>query len=268
MRDPSEPAEGIGALRRAFETTSDSSDATLCAVDGEGRPGLASFVLVHGAVHGAWCWEPLIPYLDARPTTRGVLAVDLPGHGRRLDLQPFEEIGIDDYVAAVAEDIEAADLRDIVLVGHSLAGITIPGVAARLPDRVRRLVHLASAHPAPGESVMDLMQHPLSPVSRGIGPETMFCNDLDEERSAWLLGNIGSEPPGPMIESIGPVEVELAEPTVYILCEHDEALPPELQREQARNAGAAEIIPFDSGHSAFASRPRELAELLIGLGRG
>ncbi len=43
-------------------------------------------------------------------------------------------------------------------------------------------------------------------------------------------------------------------------------MPPDLQREMARNAGAEEIIPFDSGHSAFASRPRELAELLLGLG--
>ena len=227
---------------------------------------MASFVLVHGAVHGAWCWERLIPHLEAAKHTSGVLAVDLPGHGQWLDARPLEEIGLDDYVSAVIEDIEAADLHDIVLVGHSLAGITIPRVAARLPDRVRRLVFLASAHPAPGESVSDVMQHPLSPVSRGVGLETMFCNDLDEATSAWLLDNLGSEPPGPMTEAIHPVQVELAKPSVYVLCEHDEALPPGLQREQARNAGALEVVCFDSGHSAFASRPRELAELLIGLG--
>jgi hypothetical protein len=55
-------------------------------------------------------------------------------------------------------------------------------------------------------------------------------------------------------------------PAVYIVCEHDEALPPDLQRIQARNAGASEVLPFDSGHSAFASKPRELAELLLCLG--
>lgn len=227
---------------------------------------MASFVLVHGAVHGAWCWERLIPHLEAATQTSAVLAVDLPGHGRRLHTRPFQEIALDDYVAAVVEDIEAADLRDIVLVGHSLAGITIPRVAARIPHRMRRLVFLASAHPAPGESVSDVMQHRLSPLSRGVGPETMFCNDLDEATSAWLLGNIGSEPPGPMTEAVHPVQLELPRRSVYILCEHDEALPPELQREQARNAGAAEVLCFDAGHSAFASRPRELAELLTGLG--
>lgn len=226
---------------------------------------MASFVLVHGAAHGAWCWERVIPHLEAATRTKGVLAVDLPGHGRRLDTRPLEEIALDDYVSAVVEDIESADLRDVVLVGHSLAGITIPRVAARLPQRIRRLVFLASAHPAPGESVGDVMQHPLSPVSRGIGVETMFCNDLDIQSSAWLLENLGGEPPGPMTEAIHPVPVELARPSVYILCEHDEALPPALQREQARSAGAADVISFDSGHNAFASRPRKLAELLISL---
>ena len=224
---------------------------------------MAGYVLVHGAVHGAWCWERLVPHLEA--AKHSVMAVDLPGHGKRLGTRPLDEIGLDDYVDAVVEDIESADLRDVVLVGHSLAGITIPRVAKRLPDRVRRLVFLASAHPAPGQSVSDVMQHPLSPVSRGIGPETMFCSDLDEATSAWLLANIGGEPPGPMMEAIHPIRVELARPPVYILCEHDEALPRDLQREQARNAGASEVISFDSGHSAFASRPRELAELLIRL---
>ena len=227
---------------------------------------MASYVLVHGALHGAWCWERVIPYLEAAPHTSGVLAVDLPGRGQRADARPLEEITLDDFVAAVVEDIEAADLRDIVLVGHSLAGITIPRVAARLPERIRRLVFLASVHPAPGESVSDVMQHPLSPVSRGIGVETMFCNDLDEETRDWLLGNLGGEAPGPMTAAIHPVRVELAMPSVYIVCEHDEAVPPEIQREQARNGGAAEVVSFHSGHSAFASRPRELAELLIGLG--
>ncbi len=225
---------------------------------------MAVYVLVHGAVHGAWCWERLVPHLES--ASHRVLAVDLPGHGRRLGGRPLAEIGLDDYVDAVVEDIESADLHEVVLVGHSLAGITIPRVAERLPDRVRRLVFLASAHPAPGQSMHDVMQHPLSPVSRGIGPEAMFCNDLDDATTAWLLENIGDEPPGPMREVIHPIRSELALPPVYILCEHDEALPRDLQRELARNAGVSEVISFDSGHSAFASQPRELAELLIRLG--
>jgi hypothetical protein len=53
-------------------------------------------------------------------------------------------------------------------------------------------------------------------------------------------------------------------PTTYVLLEQDEALPPDFQREQARNAGVQEIVPFDAGHSAFVSRPRELAALLLG----
>jgi hypothetical protein len=52
--------------------------------------------------------------------------------------------------------------------------------------------------------------------------------------------------------------------TSYVLLERDETLPPELQLEQAKQAGVEEVIRFDSGHSAFAAKPRELAELLLG----
>ncbi len=53
-------------------------------------------------------------------------------------------------------------------------------------------------------------------------------------------------------------------PTSYVLLERDETLPPELQLEQAKEAGVDEVVRFDSGHSAFAAKPRELAELLLG----
>ncbi len=53
-------------------------------------------------------------------------------------------------------------------------------------------------------------------------------------------------------------------PSTYVLLLRDETLPPNLQREQAQVAAADEVVPFDTGHSAFAAKPRELAELLLG----
>ncbi|MEN8161650.1 MAG: alpha/beta hydrolase, partial [Myxococcota bacterium] len=185
-------------------------------------------------------------------------------HGARLDVKPLPEITIADYVDDVAREIESRDLRQVLLVGHSLAGITLPEVARRLPERIRRLVYLSTSNPPAAQSVNDLMKHPLSPLSRGVDARTMFCNDLDEETAAWLLGQLGPEPPGPLSEPVrvasGPADV----PSTYILLERDEALPPAFQREQAEQAGADEIVSFDAGHSAFASRPRELAQLLLG----
>jgi pimeloyl-ACP methyl ester carboxylesterase len=225
---------------------------------------MASFVLVHGGAHGAWCWERLIPLLERDPRVSRALAVDLPGHGTRLASKPQDQIQVADYVDAVVSDIEGADLSDVVLVGHSLAGITIPHVAARLPQRMRRVVYLSTTNPALGRSIMDEMQtNPLSPISRGIDTTAAFCSDLDAATTDWLRGRLGPQPMGPMEAKMtrvaGPPEI----PSTYVLLEHDEVLPPAYQLEHARRIGVDEIVRMAAGHSAFASRPQELAELLL-----
>lgn len=223
-----------------------------------------SYVLVHGASHGAWCWQPVVPHLEADARVDVVLPLDLTGRGARLDAKPHADIEIADYVEDIVRAVEDADLSDVVLVGHSLAGLSVPHAAARLTSRLRRVVYLATAHPAPGTSVMELMQHPLSSVSRGIAFEEMFCNDLDEEQTAWLLGQLCDEPPGPMVEPVEAPNLPSHLPTTYVLLEQDATLPPAMQLEQAAVAGAHEVVRFDSGHSAFAAQPEALAALMLG----
>jgi pimeloyl-ACP methyl ester carboxylesterase len=224
---------------------------------------MACFALVHGGAHGAWCWDRVVPFLRGDPRVEAVLAVDLRGHGTRLEAKPQDQIEIADYVDDVVADLEAADLRDVILVGHSMAGITIPRVAHRIPGRLRRLIYLATTNPAAGTSVDQSMQHPLSPISRGVDVTSAFCSDLDEQTAAWLIGQLGPEPPGPLVEPVdvvaGPPEI----PSTYILLERDAVLPPALQLEEAATAGVDEIVRFDAGHSAFASRPDALAELFL-----
>lgn len=224
---------------------------------------MTSFVLVHGGAHAAWCWDRLVPHLNADPRVGAVVAVDLTGHGARRDVKPLEDVTLADYVDDVVREIEGRDLREVVLVGHSLAGITIPRAAARVASRMRRLVHLSTSSPPAGRSIDELMEHPLSPLSRGVDFRAMFANDLDDESMAWLLSNLGPEPPGPLREPVAPADLPAGLGSTYVLLQRDEALPPAFQREQARNARVDEVVPFDAGHSAFASRPRELARLLL-----
>ncbi len=222
------------------------------------------FVLVHGGAHGAWCWDRVRPLLERDPRVERVLAVDLPGHGERLTAKPQDEIALSDYIEAVVGDIERAGLSDIVLVGHSLAGITIPHVAARLPSRMRRLVYLSTTNPAPGRSVMDeLAANPLSPASRGIDVTEAFCSDLDAETSAWLRSRLGPQPVGPLEAKVtrvaGPPEI----PSTYVLLVRDEVLLPAYQLEHAKRIGADEVVQLSGGHSVFASQPEALATLLL-----
>lgn len=224
---------------------------------------MTNFVLVHGGSHGAWCWDRLLPYLRSDPRVASVLAIDLPGHGANRGTRPLDAITLADYVDDVAREIDSRDLRQVVLVGHSLAGITIPRAAARVPDRMQRLIYLSTSNPPAGQSIADLMQHPLSPLSRGVDFKRMFGNDLDDETTAWLHTRLEPEPPGPIVEAVPAVTLPPGLQSTYILLERDEALPPAFQREQAQHANVDEVVPFDAGHSAFLSRPRELAELFL-----
>lgn len=224
---------------------------------------MTSFVLVHGGGHGAWCWERLVPFLASSPRVDGVVAVDLSGHGARSAVKPLDEVTLADYVDDVVREIESRDLREVVLVGHSLAGITLAPAAARVVSRLRRIVYLSTSNPVPGQSIMELMEHPSSPLARGLDVHAMFCNDLDEATASWLCERLGPEPPGPLLEPVATATAPAGIRSTYVVLERDQALLPDFQREQARNARVDEVISFDAGHSAFASRPAELADLLL-----
>jgi pimeloyl-ACP methyl ester carboxylesterase len=100
---------------------------------------LSTFVLVHGAFHGAWCWDLVRPDLEA--AGHAVIAIDLPCDD--------PSAGNVRYAEVVSEDIGSAG--DVILVGHSLGGLTIPLVAAS--RTVRRLVFLNAFIPIPGSAV-------------------------------------------------------------------------------------------------------------------
>src|SRR6218665_3432598 len=106
------------------------------------------FVLVHGGCHRAACWDRLIPAL--RALGRDAVAVDLPGHGGDIHADPVTKT-LDDGIAPLPAAVGAVD-GPVVLVGHSLGGMTISGVAERMPERIARLVYLTALVPQDGES--------------------------------------------------------------------------------------------------------------------
>ncbi|QYN21432.1 triacylglycerol lipase [Amycolatopsis sp. DSM 110486] len=114
----------------------------------------AHFVLVHGAWYQASCWEKIVPLLEAAGHT--VDAVNLPG---RDGGQAIETVTLDDCVATVRERVEAA-ARPVVLVGHSMGGLTVAQVAEQVPDRIARLVFLCAFVPGDGQILADLTARP------------------------------------------------------------------------------------------------------------
>ena len=222
-------------------------------LDGD-EPRRADIVLVHGAMHGAWCWDRVVPRLRADPRIAAVHAVDLPDN---------DDTTLDQYVDHVVEAIERADMRNIVMVGHSLGGITVTPAANRIAARMQRLVYLTTICPPAGATVPDLvMDDPRPEMKGGMNPPDMFCTDFDDETREWLVGRLRDQPAQPLTTPITEPAPPPSIPCTYILCRRDEALTLVFQTEQAERIGAT-IVSMDAGHSPFATHPAELADVIL-----
>src|SRR6266511_4363097 len=122
---------------------------------------MAVFVLVHGGFHGGWCWRRVAALL--RAAGHEVYTPTLTGLGERAHLAT-PDIGLDTHIRDVLGVLAFEDLRDVVLVGHSMAGMVVTGVAERAPDRLAHLVYLDASVPRDGEC--DLECHGLRGEAR------------------------------------------------------------------------------------------------------
>jgi len=168
----------------------------------------------------------------------------------------------------------ARDLHDVVLVGHSLAGVTIPQVAARVPARIRALVFVSCTVPRDGESSYDTLDPEIQALSdqnprdelTTLDPDiatAVFYNDVaDPAVLAWGLSLLVPEAPAsvtdPMILASMPRDIR----RVWIRLNDDRIVVPEKQDRFIENLGGCEVIELDAGHMAMVSRPQDLARLL------
>lgn len=121
---------------------------------------MATFVLVHGAWHGGWCYRDTAAALRAAGHT--VFTPTHSGVGERSH-QSAENITLETHIRDVCGCIEWEELNDIVLVGHSYGGMVISGVADRMAERIRALVYLDAFLPQNGDSLNGLIQKALPP---------------------------------------------------------------------------------------------------------
>ncbi len=234
-----------------------------------------TYVLVHGGGFSGSCWDEILPHLDGR-----TVAVDLPGRGARPG--NLAEITVADFVASVTDEIVGQDLTDVTLVGHSMAGLTLPGVAEAVPTRLRRLVFVSCSVPPHGTSLGEVLAG-FSPTTsviaerlgdglvdgRGVlHPDlatAMFCNDMDQAQTASTLARLGSEALGVLAEPADLTGLRHPIPRTYVRLMLDASLSLDTQDRMIRNIGEAEVVDLRAGHMAMISRPQELADVLNGL---
>jgi pimeloyl-ACP methyl ester carboxylesterase len=227
-------------------------------------------VLVHGGYHGAWCWDGVVSRLDA-PT----LAVDLPGRGSHpMDL---DEVTIEVSADSVLADIDAAGFDRVVLVGHSLAGVTLPVVAGKLGDRVVRLVFVSCLVVPDGESVLTM--NPAEQreafdrrLRSGPGEVTtlsadhhraLLGNDLDDQQCSYVLDRVGPDSMRFFTDTVTWSAETRGIPSTYVRLLQDRAVALADQDEMIRRLGPGVTVhDIDAGHEVMITRPDDLAAIV------
>jgi pimeloyl-ACP methyl ester carboxylesterase len=221
------------------------------------------FVLVHGAYHGAWCWDALRKVLEAEG--HSTTAVDLPCEDPDAGAERYA-----DEVLAAAPKTPGG----VVLVGHSLAGLTIPIVAGR--TRTQMAIYLCALLPVPGLSFdaqhadLDSGFRPSeTPIGNPDGssswPERgaveVFFHDCDPGLATASARKLRHQQ-WRITQEVTPLREWPVVPSAYITCAGDRAVSTAYSSRAAREQLGIEPIEIPGGHSPFLSRPGELAARL------
>ncbi len=243
---------------------------------------MANYVLVHGSAHGSWCWERVTPLLEQHG--HRVIAVDLPGNGH--DGTPLADVTLETYAEHVCGVLDSLE-GPVVLVGHSLGGISISRAAELRPDKVAVLVYLTAVLLPDGATFMGTVSEE-SDLQRALeerpswdlaadGTHVLykmeqtqhrFYNDCSSEDVAWAQSMVVPQPVGPLVSPMRITDANFGRvPRIFVECLQDNAVSPEFARDMYTAMPCAEVITMPTGHSPFLSAPEELAGHLHALAR-
>ena len=239
---------------------------------------MSTFVLIHGAWHGGWCWERVAPLL--RAAGHAVHTPTLTGLAERADLLN-SEVGLETHLADIAALLAGADLREAILVGHSYGGMLITGLAERMPARLGHLIYLDAVAPIGAErSVQELFQRHRPDTWRDLATDIATRGDgwripvptgapilgvTDPADLRWLRAHLTDHPARTFTDRLaGDQRPPRHLPTSFIRTPTAPGLPNGFSRdaERIRQAGGR-YYELAGGHDAMVTMPHELAALLM-----
>lgn len=239
---------------------------------------MTDLVLLHGGQHGSWCWKFFVDAIKQRePLFDRVICLDMPGCGTKRG-RDVSTLTLGDIVKELNDELRAANVRDAVLLGHSIAGVLLPLMVIEDQSLYSRLVYLATAVPAEGQSIMQLLGSslhgqnseevgwPMNPLTTPPADmqKAMFGADMTDAQLAWLLEEATDDVTPPAVATEPAVREGYANtvPSVYILTSRDGILPPEWQRRFAERLGCEHLIEIDTPHEPFVTDPELLGATL------
>ncbi|OBH14992.1 alpha/beta fold hydrolase [Mycobacterium sp. E3247] len=236
---------------------------------------LPDLVLVHGGAHAGDCWDLTVSELRRQEPKLRILAVDLPGRGSKPGDLTAATIGA--WVDSVVADIDDAGFGEIVIAGHSMAGVTVPGVVARLGSaRVREMVLAAAFVPRQGEAITDTLDGPMAWFARrGVGKRKAmkipaflaryaFCNEMTEKQRRFMMARLYPETISIATEPVDRSDFPANVSRTWILTTRDRALSIASQRRSIDALGGVHtIVEVDSCHDMMISHPNRTAQVLL-----
>jgi pimeloyl-ACP methyl ester carboxylesterase len=234
---------------------------------------MATFVLVHGGWHGGWCWKYVTPLL--RAAGHAVFTTTLTGVGERAHLAR-PDTGLETHIQDVIGVFTYEDLHDVVLVGHSLGGPVITGVADRIPERLAHLVYLDASVPRDGQADVDCYppefgarawaeglraegKHVISPIA-----EEQPFGITNQEDVRWLTAKLT---PHPIQAFLDPIHLKNPSPQVktrtFIVCTM--ADPAWTSVERACSEPGWHVHELPTGHDAMVIAPQALVDVLLSI---
>ena len=233
---------------------------------------MATFVLVHGAWHGSWCWKRVRKSLQAGG--HDVFTPTLTGVGERSHLLS-PQVTLDTHIDDVVNLIRWEDLSDVVLCGHSYGGCVISGVADRVADRIRALVYLDAFVLQDGQSLHDTLppavrdqqlelaqQHGEGWKTPPIPAEVFNVNPVDRD---WVNRQCTMQPLATFLQPLKLTgQLDAVKDVTFVLASgFVEGSPFPVFYELAKARGW-KTSAVDCGHDVMLDRPEELTAILLG----
>ncbi len=229
---------------------------------------MATFVLVHGAWHGAWCWRRV-----ARLLARGgheVFTPTLTGVGERSHLLS-PAVGLDTHILDVVNEMKWQQLNDVVLIGHSYGGMVISGVAEKMERAIASLVLLDAFMPEDGQAVLDIypapMREPVLAAQRSgataLPPRAAALFKVNEKDRAWVDAQCTPQPMQCWLQKLALTGArERIGKKTYIRAAGyaNPYFDAALATARARNWRVHEL---PCGHDVMLDMPERLAEILL-----
>jgi pimeloyl-ACP methyl ester carboxylesterase len=260
-------AAALGLLLGA--TASATKASVLMAPTVQQRP--KTFVLVHGAWYGGWCWDKVAQSLRAQGHT--VTTPTCPGLGEQAHLLS-KDISLTTFITSITNHIVFQDLSDVILVGSGFAGVVISGVTDRIPQLINQLVFVDAMVLASGMSVFEAQpaavtrkrQEQVAAQGKGIAipaPPASSYGITDKATLAWLTERLTPHPVGTYEEKLvlnNPLGN--GRPRIYVDCVASPFEPLVEVKKNLRREPGWQWVELDTHHDPMITNPLVLAEFL------